>query len=111
FLEIPGNFFSIEQSNVYPPQSLNQVVSYAYLQLLPLPVLMDLGCIPKPYLEIGDSIFLTKEFKINSNFKPGSTNTPDPPLIGFRTAIQFGESGLSEDSLLHFKFQYSGWNL
>lgn len=106
-----NQFFRIEQPNVFPPQAINEVASISFSYLIPLPVLMDQGCIPKPYLEIGDSVFITKEYKINTNFKPASSNAPDPPLIGFRTTALFGGGTFAGDSLPHFKLQYSGWNL
>lgn len=104
-----GNLYS--QSvlpNTTPPQVIDETSSLAEVKYFPLVAMAASGCLPKPYLELGDSVFIFSDYKINTNFTPLSSNFPDPPLIGFRTKLlSLDDTWLSTDSSK--AFQYSGW--
>jgi gliding motility-associated-like protein len=106
-----GNYIRLEKPNVFPAEALDELTNIRFLHLLPLPEMMNNGCLPSQFLALGDSLFITKDYKINSNFKPASSNAPDPPLVGFRTAATLGIANSAWNFLPSFKMQYSGWNL
>lgn len=103
------NYLQVVNPNNFPPVVLDDIATERFLYLYSLPSMFASGCLPRPYMEYGDSIFISTDFKIDVNFKPSSSNNPDPPLVGFRTATS--QSGLlyAWNSKPFKKLQYSGW--
>ncbi|MBL7809481.1 MAG: hypothetical protein JNN28_16800, partial [Saprospiraceae bacterium] len=106
-----GVYIRLELPNTFPPQAIDEVCSMHHNYLFSLPDMMGAGCISKPYLEIGDSVFIYNDYKLNTNFKPASGNLPDPALVGFRTALNIGGGLVAWDNIASAKMQYSGWQL
>ena len=103
------NFYQVQNQNAFPPQAIDEIASEKFYFLFSLPDMFANGCLPKPMLEEGDSIFILTDFKLDVNFKPSSENDPDPPLIGFRTASSFGGDNYAWNQQPRKYFQYSGW--
>ncbi|MDO8365692.1 MAG: gliding motility-associated C-terminal domain-containing protein [Saprospiraceae bacterium] len=103
------NYYQFVPPNSFPLEPIDEVATEKFYFLYSLPDMFSNGCIPKPVLELGDSIFIYTDFKIDVNFKPGSTNNPDPPLVGFRTATSPGGNIYAWNNQPYQHLQYSGW--
>lgn len=103
------NYFQVVDPNSFPLEPLDDIVSEKFYFLYSLPEMFAQGCLPKPFLEFGDSIFILNDFKLDLNFKPSSSNNPDPPLVGFRTASSQGGKIFAWNQQPRKYFQYSGW--
>jgi gliding motility-associated-like protein/uncharacterized repeat protein (TIGR01451 family) len=103
------NYFQVVDPNSFPLEPIDDIVSEKFYSLYSLPEMFAEGCLPKPFLELGDSIFIFNDFKLDLNFKPSSSNTPDPPLVGFRTASSRGGNIFAWNQQPRKYFQYSGW--
>ncbi|MFN0215637.1 MAG: gliding motility-associated C-terminal domain-containing protein [Saprospiraceae bacterium] len=103
------NYFAIVQPNSYPIDPIDEFATEKFFFLYSLELMFANGCLPKPMLAEGDSIFILSDFKMDVNYKPNSSNNPDPPLVGFRTASSAGGSIFAWNLQPHKKFQYSGW--
>ncbi len=103
------NYFKVVNPNSFPAQALDDIATERFSFLFSLPKMFAMGCLPKPALELGDSIFILSDFKIDVNFKPISSNIPDPPLVGFRTASSAGGLVYAWNIQPHVNLQYSGW--
>jgi gliding motility-associated-like protein len=103
------NYFQVLSPNAFPPEPLDDIATEKFFFLYSLPQMFASGCLPRPGLELGDSIFILNDFKIELNFKPASTNDPDPPLIGFRTASNYGGRIYAWNAQPRKYLQYSGW--
>lgn len=102
------NFFTVNQINTWPPQVIDNFASQRFRFEFSLQELADAGCLPKGTLDLGDSIFLYTDFKLGLNFRPVSSNQPDPPLVGFRTALSAGGTQYAYNKQPFKKLQYSG---
>lgn len=103
------NYFQVVDPNSYPVTPLDDIATENFSFLVSMPAMVSQGCLPKPLLEYGDSIFIYTDFKIDTNFKPSSNNTPDPPLVGFRTATSYGGLVYAWNTQPFKRLQYSGW--
>jgi len=103
------NYFQVVNPNAFPLEPIDDIATEKFYFLYSLPQMFADGCLPKPVLELGDSIFIFTDFKLDANFKPSSTNNPDPPLVGFRTATSTGGLEYAWDFQPRKKLQYSGW--
>ncbi|MFN0176018.1 MAG: gliding motility-associated C-terminal domain-containing protein [Saprospiraceae bacterium] len=103
------NYFQVVNPNAFPPEPIDDIATEKFYFLYSLPQMFADGCLPKPVLGLGDSIFIFTDFKLDANFKPSSTNNPDPPLVGFRTATSAGGLLYAWDFQARKKLQYSGW--
>lgn len=102
------NFFTVNQVNTWPPEVIDNLATQRFRFEFSLETLHQSGCLPKPTLDLGDSIFLYTDFRIGLNFKPVSGNQPDPPLVGFRTAVSGGGKVYAYNLQPFKKAQYSG---
>ena len=103
------NYFKVIHPNAFPIEPLDDISTEKFYFLYSLPQMFAEGCLPKPELALGDSIFILTDFKLDVNFKPSSTNSPEPPLVGFRTATSGGGDIFAWNQQPHKKLQYSGW--
>jgi gliding motility-associated-like protein/uncharacterized repeat protein (TIGR01451 family) len=103
------NYFQLVNPNAFPLVPIDDVASQRDNFLFSLPNLFAAGCLPRPALELGDSIFIFSDYKLDINFKPSSSNHPDPPLVGFRTATSGGGFLYAWNQQPNKKLQYSGW--
>lgn len=103
------NYFSVLNPNSFPPQAIDEIATEKFFFLYSLPAMFASGCLPKPSIVEGDSIFIYSDFKLDLNFKPSSGNNPDPPLVGFRTATSTGGNVYAWNERPRKYFQYSGW--
>ncbi|MDX1912544.1 MAG: gliding motility-associated C-terminal domain-containing protein [Saprospiraceae bacterium] len=103
------NYFQIVQPNAFPPTPIDDIATEKFYYLYSLPELFNQGCLPQPFMAYGDSIFVFTDFKLDVNFTPTSTNSPDPPLIGFRTASSSGGKEFAWNEQPRKYLQYSGW--
>jgi gliding motility-associated-like protein len=103
------NYFQVISPNAFPLEPLDDIATEKFFFLYSLPQMFADGCLPRPGLEKGDSIFILTDFKIDVNFKPSSDNDPDPPLVGFRTASSFGGRIYAWNEQPRKYLQYSGW--
>ena len=103
------NFFSINQVNTWPPQKIDDLSSQKFRFYFSLENLFQAGCLPKGTLDFGDSLVVYTDFKIDLNFRPSSGNSPDPPLVGFRTALSAGGKLYAYQEQPYRKLQYSGF--
>lgn len=108
---IDKKHFQINQVNSSPPVVLDEFASMRYLLVLRLDSLYNLGLLPKESLSAGDSIWIYSDFKLDFNFTPGSDNAPDPPLVGFRTALTTNLSAYISPNINYKACQYSGYTL
>lgn len=76
FYKSDQHLFSLHLVNTIPPAVLDQLVSQRHIFKVKLSDLYALGCVPKPTLDAGDSIFFYTDFRIRPNFRPGSSNFP-----------------------------------
>lgn len=102
------NFFTVNQVNTWPPEVIDNLASQRFRFEFSLQDLFQAGCLPKGTLDLGDSIFMYTDFRIGLNFKPVSGNQPDPPLVGFRTAVSGGGKVYAYNEQPFKKGQYSG---
>lgn len=102
------NFFTVNQVNTWPPLVIDNLSSQRFRFEFSLEELFQAGCLPKGTLDAGDSIFLYTDFRIGLNFRPQSGNHPDPPLVGFRTALSGGGKKYAYNDQPFKKLQYSG---
>ena len=102
------NFFTVNQVNTWPPQVVDNLSTQRFRFEFSLQELFLAGCLPKGTLDLGDSIFLYTDFRIGVNFRPVSGNQPDPPLVGFRTALSGGGDVYAYNKQPFKKLQYSG---
>ena len=105
------HFFSLHLVNTIPPAVLDQVVSQRHIFKAKLNDLYASGCLPKPTLDLGDSIFFYTDFRIRPNFNPLSANFPDPPLVGFRTTLNMTDAPFAWNNMTSRKSQYSGYKI
>lgn len=105
------NFFSVNQVNTWPPAKVDEIATQRFRFYFSLENLHDAGCLPKGTLDLGDSLFVYTDFKIDLNYRPISTNHPDPPLVGFRTALSGGGKVYAYNEQPFKKLQYSGINI
>jgi gliding motility-associated-like protein len=103
------NYFQIAEPNSYPLTPIDDIATEKFYFIYSLPNLFNQGCLTKPYMESGDSIFVYTDFKLDVNFTPGSSNDPDPPLVGFRTASSGGGGIYAWNDQPRKYQQYSGW--
>jgi gliding motility-associated-like protein len=111
FYESDNRYIQINQVNTSPVVQLDEVAyKVTGLDLL-LDTLFSQGQVPKNTLDKGDSLFVWSDFKFSLNFTPPSTNTPDPPLIGFRTTTNFPSGNFSSlyGASDYTSCQYSGF--
>jgi gliding motility-associated-like protein len=85
--EVDKKYYEVQLVNTYPIQFLDELVTMNHKFYVILDTLFKHGCLPKPTLDQGDSIFFYTDFKLDFNFISASNNLPDPPLVGFRTAL------------------------
>lgn len=102
------NFFTVNQVNTWPPLVIDNLATQRFRFELSLQELFLAGCLPKGTLDLGDSIFLYTDFRLGLNFRPASGNLPDPPLVGFRTALSGGGKVYAYNEQPFKKLQYSG---
>jgi gliding motility-associated-like protein/uncharacterized repeat protein (TIGR01451 family) len=102
-------YLQVYKVNTFPPQVIDDIVTIRYSNTVHLDSLFDAGCLPKPNLNKGDTLFIYTNFALNFNHRPPSTNTPDPPLIGFRTAISYSKSPYAHNRYRFKRLQYSGF--
>ncbi|MBV6438759.1 MAG: hypothetical protein EPGJADBJ_00385 [Saprospiraceae bacterium] len=102
------NFFTVNQVNTWPPVVIDNLASQRFRFQFSLEELFLAGCLPKGTLDLGDSIFLYTDFRIGLNFRPASGNDPNPPLVGFRTALSDGGKKYAYNEQPFKKLQYSG---
>ncbi|MFN0033503.1 MAG: gliding motility-associated C-terminal domain-containing protein [Saprospiraceae bacterium] len=103
------NYFQVINPNSFPPQPIDEIATEKFFFIYSLPAMFANGCLPKPMLEKGDSIFIFTDFKLDVNFKPSSSNNPDPPLVGFRTASSKTGKVYAWNERPRKYLQYSGW--
>lgn len=103
------NYFLVANPNAFPIEPIDDIATQRHFFLYSLPAMFAEGCLPKPMLELGDSIFILTDFKLDLNFRPNSTNNPDPPLVGFRTASSAGGGIFAWNIQPRKNLQYSGW--
>lgn len=103
------NYFTINQVNTWPPQKLDDLASQKFRFQFSLADLHASGCLPKGTLDAGDSIFIYTDFRLDMNYRPVSGNFPDPPLVGFRTALSDGGPLYAYNAQPFRKLQYSGF--
>ncbi|MCB0543421.1 MAG: DUF11 domain-containing protein, partial [Saprospiraceae bacterium] len=106
---IDKGYFTVNQVNTYPPVAVDDISTQRFRFEFSLQDLFDDGCLPKGTLDFGDSIFVYTDFRIDLNFRPQSSNQPDPPLVGFRTALSAGGKRYAYDEQPHRSLQYSGF--
>ncbi len=111
FYESDQHVFNLQLVNTIPPAVLDQVVSQRHIFKADLDDLYADGCLPKPTLDAGDSIFFYSDFRIRPNFHPNSNNYPKPPLVGFRTALAMGDAPYAWNNITSRKSQYSGYRI
>lgn len=102
------NYFAVNQVNTWPAQQIDDISSQRFRFVFSLQELFANGCLPKATLDLGDSIFIYTDFKIDLNYRPSSSNAPDPPLVGFRTAVSGGGLAYAYNMQPFRKLQYSG---
>lgn len=102
------NFFAVNQVNTWPPANIDNISTQRFRFTFSLQDLFEDGCLPKGTLDLGDSIFVYTDFKIDLNYRPNSSNNPDPPLVGFRTALSEGGLTYAYNFQPFKKLQYSG---
>lgn len=105
------HFFRLHLINTIPPAVLDQVASQRHIFKAKLNELYASGCLPKPTLDMGDSIFFYTDFRIRPNFYPLSNNFPKPPLVGFRTAVAMTDRPFAWNEVAFRKSQYSGYRI
>ncbi len=103
------NYFTVNQVNTWPPQVLDDLASQKFRFQFSLEDMHTSGCLPKGTLDKGDSIFIYTDFRLDMNFRPISGNFPDPPLVGFRTALNDGGPKFAYNAQPFRKLQYSGF--
>ncbi len=103
------NYFQVINSNTFPPVPIDEIATEKFYSLFSFPAMFAAGCLPKPDIEQGDSVFIFTDFKLDTNFKPSSSNNPDPPLVGFRTASSHGGNIYAWYEQPFKNLQYSGW--
>ena len=111
FYQSDQHFFSLHLINTIPPAVLDQVVSQRHIFKARLSDLYASGCLPKPTLDAGDSIFFYTDFRIRPNFHPLSDNAPQPPLVGFRTALDMADAPFAWNNVANRKSQFSGFQI
>ena len=103
------NYFYINQINNWPPQVVDELASMKYRFQFSLEDLHASGCLPKGTLDLGDSIFVYTDFRVDMNYRPNSSNLPNPPLVGFRTALSDGGPLYAYNAQPFKKLEYSGF--
>ncbi len=103
--------FTLAAVNVAPPITKDELVTSWHQFDLSLPALAASGCLPKPTLEAGDSIFIETDYKVMANFidapLPIKSN---PPLINVRSAAALDTTRqYAWDFYPHVLMQYSGF--
>lgn len=80
------HYVKIAEPNIRPEQVYDELTSMFHEFVIDLPLLAATGCIPQNLLlHSGDSLILTNDFKVATNFTPPASN--DPPLVNFRNTI------------------------
>lgn len=95
--------------NTQPPTVLDEVVTIRHSTKANFQTLHTQGLLPKPGLEKGDTVLIYTDFVMDVNFTPLSSNKPDPPLIGFRTALTHTNQKYAWNKVSSRKSQYSGF--
>ncbi len=103
------NIVTVLSVNSFPPVVLDELVSQRHLFADSLFVLFAKGLLPKPYIEVGDSVFCFTDFKMDMNFNALEPGKADPPLIGFRTAYGRFGGKYAGNSHPFTRLQYSGF--
>ena len=111
FSKSDQHYFSLNLINTHPPVKLDELVSQRHIFKTNLEDLYNDGCLPKPTLDAGDSIFFYTDFRIRCNMAPQSSNDPDPPLVGFRTALSMTSNIFAWNNIPSDKNQYSGYKI
>ncbi len=111
FYHSDQHLFSLHLINTIPPAVLDQLVSQRHIFKARLSDLYADGCLPKPTLDAGDSIFFYSDFRIRPNFHPNSNNYPKPPLVGFSTAMAMTDAPFAWHNIASRKSQYSGYQI
>ncbi|HMX40523.1 MAG TPA: hypothetical protein PKD78_09350, partial [Saprospiraceae bacterium] len=95
--------------NTQPPSILDEVVTIRHTLRSSFSVLHAQGLLPSPKLEKGDTVRIYTDFVMATNFTPFSSNQPDPPLIGFRTAMSHNLQRYIWNKAPARRGQYSGF--
>ena len=95
--------------NTQPPLVTDEIITMRTALLAPFADMHAQGCLPKPTLDQGDTLIIFTDFSFKVNFRPVSSNNPDPALIGFRTALSHGTNRYAWNRFLSYKGQYSGF--
>lgn len=95
--------------NTQPPTILDEVITIRHSTKANFKTLYEKGLLPKLGLEKGDTVLIYTDFVLNVNFTPVSSNKPDPPLIGFRTALTHSFQKYAWNKVPCRKSQYSGF--
>ena len=103
------HYFRLQLINTYPPLVLDELVSQRQIFKADLDSLFIDGCLPKPTLDVGDSIFFYTDYRIRCNLNPKSSNYPNPPLVGFRMALALKDAHFAWNDIPPIKSQYSGY--
>ncbi|MEO6037887.1 MAG: hypothetical protein ABIQ93_05690, partial [Saprospiraceae bacterium] len=111
FFQSDQHYFRLQLINTYPPIVLDELVSQRHVFKANLDSLYADGCLPKPTLDAGDSIFFYTDFRIRCNLIPKSSNYPNPPVVGFRTALALHDAKFAWNNISSVKSQYSGYTI
>lgn len=103
------HYYAVINVNTIPYVTVDELCTQRHVFLLSFESLYQQGCLPSPRLEAGDSIFIFSDFVFRMNYAPPSSNAPNPPLVGFRTALGHRNLRFAWDRYPIRKSQYSGF--
>ncbi len=103
------NSVAVYSVNANPPAIVDVIVSQRHFFRISLPELFAQGLLPKPTLNAGDSIFFYTDFKMDMNYNTLEPGKKDPPLLGFRTAVDHGGTKYAWNFHPFKRLQYSGF--
>lgn len=103
------HYYSVQSVNTLPRVTLDELCTQRHVFRLSFQALFEQGCLPKPTLDVGDSLEVLTDFVLRMNYRPISNNTPNPPLVGFRTALGHRNFRFAWNNYPFRKSQYSGF--
>lgn len=103
------HYYSVQAVNTLPIVTLDELCTQRHVFRLSFQSLFEQGCLPKPTLDVGDSLEVLSDFVLRMNYRPISNNIPNPPLVGFRTALGHRNLRFAWNNYPFRISQYSGF--